>query len=162
MNEDAAARHRSGLLAILSVAPSRLMNGASRAPLTNHADLTQCVLYEWCYFSLQPEREVDLPSRIRHQRAFDANRRNYAETAASHRAVTIGAFETAPDVGTNALGRFRAAVGHGICRAVSGAPPPLETPGAAAPRCRAERPSPAVAAPGSCLPGAPIVWDTRP
>jgi hypothetical protein len=31
-----------------------------------------------------------------------------------------------------------------------------------APRCRAERLSPAVAAPGSCLPGAPIVWDTRP
>ena len=43
---------------------------------------------------------------------LDANRRNHAETAASHRAVPIGAFETAPDVGTNALGRCRAAVGR--------------------------------------------------
>ena len=43
---------------------------------------------------------------------LDANRRNHAETAASHRAVPIGAFETAPDVGTNALGRYRAAVGR--------------------------------------------------
>ncbi len=67
MDADAAARHRSGLWAILSVAPPRLMNGASHAPLTNHADLTQCVAKEWCYFSFQPERKVDLPSRIRHQ-----------------------------------------------------------------------------------------------
>ncbi len=44
----------------------------------------------------------------------DANRRNHAETAASHRAVPIGAFETAPDVGINALGRNRAAVGRWI------------------------------------------------
>jgi hypothetical protein len=67
MVPDAAARHRSGLLAILLVALPRLMNGASHAPLTNYADLTQCVGNEWCYFSLQPERKVDPPSRIRHQ-----------------------------------------------------------------------------------------------
>ena len=47
MDADAAARHRSGLLAILLVAPPRLMNGASHAPLTNHADLTRCVGNEW-------------------------------------------------------------------------------------------------------------------
>jgi hypothetical protein len=47
MNADAAARHRSGLWAILLVAPPRLMNGASHAPLTNHADLTQCVGKKW-------------------------------------------------------------------------------------------------------------------
>ena len=41
-----------------------------------------------------------------------ACRRNHAETAAIHRAVPIGAFETAPDVGTNALGRCRVAVGR--------------------------------------------------
>jgi hypothetical protein len=52
MDADAAARHRSGLLAILLVAPPRLMNGASLAPLTNHAYLTQCVGNEWCNFSL--------------------------------------------------------------------------------------------------------------
>jgi len=128
MDADAAARHSSRLLAILSVAPPRLMNGASHAPLTNHADLTQCGLTEWCYFSMQPEREVDPPSRMRHQKAYCVCRQIHAETAASHRAVPIGAFETALDVGTSAVGRFRAAVGHGICRAVSGAPPPLETP----------------------------------
>ena len=43
---------------------------------------------------------------------LDANRRNHAETAASHRAVPIGAFEMAPEVGTNALGRCRAVVGR--------------------------------------------------
>ncbi len=41
MDADAAARHRSGLLAILSVAPPRLMNGASHAPLTNREDYTR-------------------------------------------------------------------------------------------------------------------------
>ena len=43
---------------------------------------------------------------------LDANRRNHAEAAASPRAVPIGAFDTAADVGTNALGRCRAAVGR--------------------------------------------------
>jgi hypothetical protein len=41
MDTDAAARHRSGLWAILSVAPPRLMNGASHAPLTNREDSTR-------------------------------------------------------------------------------------------------------------------------
>ena len=41
MDADAAARHSSGLLAILSVAPPRLMNGASHAPLTNREDWTR-------------------------------------------------------------------------------------------------------------------------
>ena len=41
MDIDAAARHRSGLLAILLVAPPRLMNGASQAPLTNREDSTR-------------------------------------------------------------------------------------------------------------------------
>ena len=43
---------------------------------------------------------------------LDANRRDHAGTAATHHAVPIGAFETAPDVGTNTLGRCRAAVGR--------------------------------------------------
>ena len=38
MDADVAARHSSGLLAILSVAPPRLVNGASHAPLTNRED----------------------------------------------------------------------------------------------------------------------------
>ena len=37
MNADAAARHSSGLLAILSVAPPYLWKGASHAPLANRA-----------------------------------------------------------------------------------------------------------------------------
>jgi hypothetical protein len=41
MDADAAARHRSGVWAILLVAPPRLMNGASHAPLTNREDSTR-------------------------------------------------------------------------------------------------------------------------
>jgi hypothetical protein len=37
MNADAAARHSSGLLAILSVAPPYLWKGASHPPLANRA-----------------------------------------------------------------------------------------------------------------------------
>jgi hypothetical protein len=41
MDADVAARHRSGLWAILSIAPPRLMNGASHAPLMNRVDSTR-------------------------------------------------------------------------------------------------------------------------
>ena len=108
MDADAAARHSSRLLAILSVAPPRLMNGASHAPLTNHADLTQCGLAEWCYFSMQPEREVDPPSRMRHQKAYCVCRQIHAQTAANHHVVPIGVCASAPDVRQGALGGRRA------------------------------------------------------
>jgi hypothetical protein len=79
MDADAAARHRSGLWAILSVAPPRLMNGASHAPLTNHADLTQCFLAE-CYKHItQAEREVDPPATMRRQKAFAVSSKSMPE-----------------------------------------------------------------------------------
>ncbi len=57
---------------------------------------------------MQPEREVDPPSRIRHQRAFDAILEIHAQTAATHHAVPTGAGGSSPDVRQGALGGRRA------------------------------------------------------
>jgi hypothetical protein len=79
MDADAAARHSSGLLAILSVAPPRLMNGASHAPLTNHADLPQCLPAECYQHITQAEREVDSPATMRRQKAFAVSSKSMPE-----------------------------------------------------------------------------------
>jgi hypothetical protein len=79
MDADADARHRSGLWAIISVAPPRLMNGASHAPLTNHADPTQCFRAE-CYKHItKAEREVDSPATMRRQKAFAVSSKSMPE-----------------------------------------------------------------------------------
>jgi hypothetical protein len=57
---------------------------------------------------MQPEREVDPPSRIRHQRAFDAILEIHAQTAATHHTMLTGAGASAPDVRQGALGGRRA------------------------------------------------------
>jgi hypothetical protein len=79
MDADAAARHRSGLWAIILVAPPRLMNGASHAPLTKHADLTQCFLAEYYKHITQAQREVDPPATMRRQKAFAVSSKSMSE-----------------------------------------------------------------------------------
>ena len=57
---------------------------------------------------MQPEREVDPPSRMRHQRAFDAILEIHAQTAARPHTMPTGARQSAPDVRPGALGGRRA------------------------------------------------------
>ena len=47
---------------------------------------------------MQPEREVDPPSRMRHQKALMLIVETRAGTAATHHAVPIGAGASAPEV----------------------------------------------------------------
>jgi hypothetical protein len=71
---------------------------------------------------MQPEREVDPPSRIRHQRAFDAilEIHHDAQTAARPHTMPTGARESAPDVRPGALGERRAGFDVATSCSVSG------------------------------------------
>jgi hypothetical protein len=60
---------------------------------------------------MQPEREVDPPSSIRHQSHLMLIVEIHAETAANHHAVPIGAGGSAPDVREGALGGRQARLG---------------------------------------------------
>jgi hypothetical protein len=84
MDADAAARHSSGLLAILSVA-RRLMNGASQAPLTNREDETrekqfsnahisyeQAGLVEWGVLVTRSKLDYFSPPQTAFETAFDS------------------------------------------------------------------------------------------
>ena len=55
-----------------------------------------------------PEREVDPPSSIRHQKAYCVCRQIHAQTAATHHTLPTGTGGSSPDVRQGALGGRRA------------------------------------------------------
>ncbi len=70
MDTDAAARHRSGLWAILSVALPRLKNGASHAPLTNREDSTREKQLSNAHISYEHAGLAEWGVRVTHAELF--------------------------------------------------------------------------------------------
>ncbi len=70
MDADVAARHRSGLWAILSVAPPPLMNGASHALLTNREDSTLEKQFSNAHISYEHARLVERGVRVTRAKLF--------------------------------------------------------------------------------------------